>query len=112
MSELKGKDLAGFTHSDIDLKEIKYSDKHREKQHQLSLLAKKRKAEKAAMAQTKDNKWRKDTSVKKTSRSRKRQPNELSKKDLEELSEGARLLKKFKRGKITKKEFDEKLEKL
>ncbi|KAK4277794.1 hypothetical protein QN277_015735 [Acacia crassicarpa] len=106
MSELKQKSFSteGFVPvEDINLKDIKYRDKSREKQRKQNLQAKKEAKEKEAKPQ-KPNKTPKTTPVtrKKTAKQRRAQQ---SVEDEEELTQEYRLWKKLKKGTIDEDEY-------
>ncbi|KAI9110692.1 hypothetical protein K1719_018130 [Acacia pycnantha] len=106
MSELKQKSFSteGFVPvEDINLKDIKYRDKSREKQRKQNLQAKKEAKEKDAKPQ-KPNKTPKTAPVtrKKTAKQRRAQQ---SVEDEEELTQEYRLWKKLKKGTIDEDEY-------
>ena len=119
MPELKGKEITNFTATDIDVQAIQYKDKNREKQRQKRLSdglgsephAKKRKFCKQSDAWSK----KKERKIKQEKRKARREHQKLQRKqkhtfdqdELDDLAKEANLIKKLKRGKITKVEFEE-----
>nr|XP_044987966.1 ATP-dependent RNA helicase DDX55 isoform X2 [Jaculus jaculus] len=113
MPELRGKQFPEFVPVDIDTDMIPFKDKIREKQRQ-KLLEQKRKertendprrkfVKNKAWSKQKAKKERK----KKMNEKRKRdEGSDIEDEDMEELLNDTRLLKKFKKGKITKEEFE------
>ena len=119
MPELKKMSSDSFTPSDIDIDSIPYLDKQREKQRQLKL--KQGKQEGATNTPSNrtdrfknDQSWSKskEKKIKKEKRKarkenlkRKREETEFDEDDLYELSREVNLMKKLRRGKISKEQF-------
>lgn len=113
MPELRGRQLSGFVPVDADTDAIPFKDKLREKQRQK--LLEQRKAgstEHAGRKKVMRNKaWSKQKAKKerkkKMSAKRKREEgSDVDDEDMEELLSDTRLLKKFKKGKITEEELE------
>lgn len=111
MPELRGKQFPDFVPVDIDTDTIPFKDKIREKQRQ-KLLEQKRKERTENEGRRKFIK-NKAWSKQKAKKERKKKMNAKRKKDegsddedMEELLNDTRLLKKFKKGKITEEEFE------
>ena len=116
MPELKGKVIDGFHKADVDVNQIPYLDKKREKQRQLNLKEGKQLKKKSSSDTFKNKSWSKEKE-KKTKRQIKKEKKNLKRKrnieghkfddeDVDELSKEICLIKKFKKGKITKEQFD------
>jgi len=124
MPETKDADLSDFTPTDIDIGEIKYKDKTRERQRINNLakaeeknsLNKSAKYKDKTFVKTQTKSWSKkeEQSIKKRERHekkhRKRTLTEsglaIQDDDVKEMFEEARLLKKLKKGILSKEEFD------
>eukprot|EP00794_Sanderia_malayensis_P013842 gene13842-15288_t len=116
MPELTAKNTAGFSEYDVDVNSIPYRDKIREKQRQLRLI--KEKEEKISgegkSFTKKEHSWSKDKEKKMKKEQRKLKKENKKRKlkhsfddaDIDELSKEVGLMKKLKRGKISKEEFD------
>ncbi|XP_055462036.1 ATP-dependent RNA helicase DDX55 isoform X1 [Psammomys obesus] len=113
MPELRGKQFPDFVPVDIDTDTIPFKDKIREKQRQ-KLLEQKRKERTENEGRRKfikNKAWSKQKAKKerkkKMNAKRKRdQGSDIEDEDMEELLNDTRLLKKFKKGKITEEEFE------
>ncbi|XP_051017407.1 ATP-dependent RNA helicase DDX55 isoform X2 [Acomys russatus] len=113
MPELRGKQFPDFVPVDIDTDTIPFKDKIREKQRQ-KLLEQKRKERTENEGRRKfikNKAWSKQKAKKerkkKMSAKRKRdEGSDVDDEDMEELLNDTRLLKKFKKGKITEEEFE------
>ncbi|ETE66144.1 hypothetical protein L345_08079 [Ophiophagus hannah] len=116
MPELKWKDLSGFTPVDINTDSIAFKDKNRERQRQKLLEQRKEDGPIRRMGRKtpRNQPWSKQKAKKEKKRKlvakRKREEgSDLDNKDMEELLNDTRLLKKLKRGKISEKEFEKTL---
>uniref|UniRef100_A0A8C3X2I6 ATP-dependent RNA helicase n=1 Tax=Catagonus wagneri TaxID=51154 RepID=A0A8C3X2I6_9CETA len=116
MPELRGKQFADFVPVDVNTDTIPFKDKIREKQRQ-KLLEQQRKEKTENEGRRKFIK-NKAWSKKKAKKEKKKKMNEKRKReegsdindeDMEELLNDTRLLKKFKKGKITEEEFEKRL---
>ena len=116
MPELKGKKIEGFKNADTDINSIPYQDKTREKQRQ-SRIAKEKEFGPKSTLQRKDKSWSREKDRKSKKLQRKEKKENLKRKrnnvkhnfndeDLDELSREVGLMKKLKKGKISKDEFD------
>ncbi|XP_023223506.1 ATP-dependent RNA helicase DDX55-like [Centruroides sculpturatus] len=115
MPELKGKRVGNFQQTSIDFNSIPYKDKEKEDERQRSLEQyratgtwpnkKKHNPNKGSWSRKKEKiKLKKE---KKAKRALKRKSShQFTDNDLEELAQDTRLMKKFKKGCITKEEFD------
>ncbi|ERE76024.1 ATP-dependent RNA helicase DDX55 [Cricetulus griseus] len=116
MPELRGKQFPDFVPMDIDTDTIPFKDKIREKQRQ-KLLEQKRKERTENEGRRKfikNKAWSKQKAKKekrkKMNAKRKRdEDSDVDDEDMEELLNDTRLLKKFKKGRITEKEFEKRL---
>ncbi|ELK14276.1 ATP-dependent RNA helicase DDX55 isoform X2 [Pteropus alecto] len=113
MPELRGKQFADFVPVDINTDTIPFKDKMREKQRQKLLeQQRKEKTENEGRRKFIKNKaWSKQKAKKKKKKKmndkRKREEgSDIEDEDMEELLNDTRLLKKFKKGKITEEEFE------
>ncbi|XP_078277226.1 ATP-dependent RNA helicase DDX55 isoform X2 [Rhinoraja longicauda] len=111
MPEMRGKDFPGFAPEDIDTNSIRYKDKNREKQRQRLLAQQKQEKQNETKKKFVKNKpWSKQ----KTKRDKKRKRASKRKRsddedDIDELLNDTRLLKKLKKGKISKEDFEKQL---
>ncbi|XP_029422392.1 ATP-dependent RNA helicase DDX55 isoform X2 [Nannospalax galili] len=113
MPELRGKQFPEFVPVDIDTDTIPFKDKIREK-HRQKLLEQKRKEKTENEGRRKfikNKAWSKQKAKKerrkKMNEKRKRdEGSDIEDEDMEELLNDTRLLKKFKKGKITEEEFE------
>ncbi|XP_064128173.1 ATP-dependent RNA helicase DDX55 isoform X4 [Loxodonta africana] len=116
MPELRGKQFPDFVPVDVNTDTIPFKDKVREKQRQ-KLLEQKRKEKTESEGRRKfikNKAWSKQKAKKekkkKLNEKRKRaEGSDIEDEDMEELLNDTRLLKKFKRGKITEEEFEKHL---
>ncbi|CAH7244335.1 ATP-dependent RNA helicase DDX55 [Phodopus roborovskii] len=116
MPELRGKQFPDFVPTDIDTDTIPFKDKIREKQRQ-KLLEQKRKERTENEGRRKfikNKAWSKQKAKKekkkKMNAKRKRdEGSDIDDEDMEELLNDTRLLKKFKKGRITEEEFEKRL---
>uniref|UniRef100_A0A673VM23 ATP-dependent RNA helicase n=1 Tax=Suricata suricatta TaxID=37032 RepID=A0A673VM23_SURSU len=112
MPELRGKQFPGFVPADVNTDTIPFKDKIREKQRQKLLEQQKEKRENDGRKKFLKNKaWSKQKAKKekkkKMNEKRKREEgSDIEDGDMEELLNDTRLLKKFKKGKITEEEFE------
>ncbi|GAB2299343.1 DEAD-box ATP-dependent RNA helicase 18 [Dionaea muscipula] len=107
MPEVKHNSLStiGFTPvEDVNLEEIKFKDKSRQKQRKRNLLAKKAQEDQKLMLKKAKPALTPATVVKKKTAKQRRAAQ--SKEDEEELAQEYRLLKKLKRGAISESEFE------
>uniref|UniRef100_M3XQZ1 ATP-dependent RNA helicase n=1 Tax=Mustela putorius furo TaxID=9669 RepID=M3XQZ1_MUSPF len=113
MPELRGRQFPDFVPADVNTDTIPFKDKVREKQRQ-KLLEQQRKEKRENEGRKKFIK-NKAWSKQKAKKEKKKQMNEKRKReegsdiedeDMEELLNDTRLLKKFKKGKITEEEFE------
>ncbi|XP_077968486.1 ATP-dependent RNA helicase DDX55-like [Styela clava] len=119
MPELKGRKIINFDPPDVKISGIKYKDKAREKLRQIELkkprnreIENKNKKKFVNNNSWSKNKERIEKKLKRREYKRKRklkEANEFNDKELEELEDDARLVKKLKKGKISQEEFDEKM---
>lgn len=113
MPELKGKQFLDFVPVDIDTDTIPFKDKIREKQRQ-KLLEQKRKERTENEGRRKfiknkawsKQKAKKERKKKMNAKRKKDEGSDIDDEDMEELLNDTRLLKKFKKGKITEEEFE------
>ncbi|XP_077015741.1 ATP-dependent RNA helicase DDX55 isoform X2 [Tamandua tetradactyla] len=112
MPELRGKQFPDFVPVDMNTDTIPFKDKIREKQRQKRLEQQKEKTENEGKRKFIKNKaWSKQKAKKekkkKMNEKRKRvEGSDIEDEDMEELLNDTRLLKKFKKGKITEEEFE------
>nr|XP_015851640.1 ATP-dependent RNA helicase DDX55 isoform X2 [Peromyscus maniculatus bairdii] len=113
MPELRGKQFPDFVPTDIDTDTIPFKDKVREKQRQ-KLLEQKRKERTENEGRRKfiknkawsKQKAKKERKKKMNAKRKKDEGSDIDDEDMEELLNDTRLLKKFKKGKITEEEFE------
>lgn len=113
MPELRGKQFPDFVPVDIDTHTIPFKDKIREKQRQ-KLLEQKRKERSENEGRKKfiknkawsKQKAKKERKKKMNAKRKKDEGSDIDDEDMEELLNDTRLLKKFKKGKITEEEFE------
>ncbi|XP_052611412.1 ATP-dependent RNA helicase DDX55 isoform X2 [Peromyscus californicus insignis] len=113
MPELRGKQFPDFVPTDIDTDTIPFKDKIREKQRQ-KLLEQKRKERTENEGRRKfiknkawsKQKAKKERKKKMNAKRKKDEGSDIDDEDMEELLNDTRLLKKFKKGKITEEEFE------
>ncbi|XP_060105224.1 ATP-dependent RNA helicase DDX55 [Heteronotia binoei] len=113
MPELKGKTFLDFEPVDVDTDSIAFKDKNREKQRQ-KLLAQPRKEQEGRRKGARNQAWSKQKAKKEkrrklTAKRQREEGSDVDEKDLEELLNDTRLLKKLKKGKISEEEFEKKL---
>ncbi len=114
MPELTSRNTTGYIKSDIDFEAIPYRDKLREKQRQIKLNKEKEENNEGKNMMKKVNSWSKEKDKKLKKEKRKQKKENMKRKmkhsfddqDLDELSKEVSLMKKLKRGKISKEEFD------
>ncbi|KFM82012.1 ATP-dependent RNA helicase DDX55, partial [Stegodyphus mimosarum] len=110
MPELKGKKISNFSPIDINYDEIPYVDKVREKQRQVRLKEFLENPQKrSAISEKRAAKLKaKKLEVKKllAKKRRRKKAMKFSQEELQDLARDARLVKKFKKGKMSKEEFD------
>ena len=117
MPELKGKVIDGFRKADVDLTKIPYLDKAREKQRQMKLKEGGKEEKKSNDDKYKNKSWSKEKDKRAKRQIRKEKKQNLKRKrnieghkfndeDVDELSKEIGLMKKLKRGKITKEQFE------
>ena len=117
MPELKGKVIDGFQKADVDLKSIPYLDKTREKQRQLKLKEESEEGKRSGNDKYKNRSWSKDKERKAKKQIRKEKKKNLNRKrkieghkfddkEVDELSKEIGLMKKLKKRKITKEQFE------
>uniref|UniRef100_A0A8C6DFS9 ATP-dependent RNA helicase n=1 Tax=Moschus moschiferus TaxID=68415 RepID=A0A8C6DFS9_MOSMO len=117
MPELRGKQFPDFMPVDVNTDTIPFKDKIREKQRQKQLLEQQRKEKTGNDGRRKfikNKAWSKQKAKKekkkKLNEKRKREEgSDMEDEDMEELLNDTRLLKKFKKGKITEEEFEKAL---
>ncbi|XP_047552158.1 ATP-dependent RNA helicase DDX55 isoform X4 [Lutra lutra] len=113
MPELRGRQFPDFVPADVNTDTIPFKDKVREKQRQ-KLLEQQRKEKRENEGRRKfikNKAWSKQKAKKekkkKMNEKRKREEgSDIEDEDMEELLNDTRLLKKFKKGKITEEEFE------
>lgn len=113
MPELRGKQFPDFVPADIDTDMIPFKDKIREKQRQ-KLLEQKRKERTENEGRRKfiknkawsKQKAKKERKKKVNAKRKKDEGSDIDDEDMQELLNDTRLLKKFKKGKITEEEFE------
>ncbi|GFR05837.1 ATP-dependent RNA helicase DDX55 [Trichonephila clavata] len=109
MPELKNIIPLNFKAMDIKFEEISYRDKNREKQRQINLKEFKENPKKKKKMSRKKEEWLKkkwEKKKKQLNKEKKQKKHKYTEQDFEDLARDARLLKKFKKGKISKEEFD------
>ncbi|XP_040203209.1 ATP-dependent RNA helicase DDX55 [Rana temporaria] len=116
MPELRGKNFSDFVPSPINTDSIPYRDKNREKQRQKMLQERKEKQEvdggRRNYAKNKawsKQKTRKEKRKKSAIKRKHKEGSDIDDEDVDELLRDTRLLKKLKKGKITKEEFEKQL---
>ncbi|XP_056289066.1 ATP-dependent RNA helicase DDX55 [Pseudoliparis swirei] len=117
MPELKGKTFPGFTRTPLDTDAIRYKDKQREKQRQKMLLELQQKLKEPPPPRRsfiRNKSWSKQTTKKerRKKRSAKRKLEEgsdVEDEDMKELLDDTRLLKRLKKGKISKEDFEKQM---
>lgn len=111
MPELRDRDVSSFSARAIKPSAIPYKDKTRERERQTKLLTgDKDHAKSKRQSATKSFKARRLEARKTRKPTRKRKREELSGEELAELARDARILKKYKAGKITKEEMEAQLD--
>ncbi|XP_063971362.1 ATP-dependent RNA helicase DDX55-like [Lytechinus pictus] len=117
MPELKGKNFPDFEPTEVDYNSIPYKDKNREKQrkHKQKLIEegvisphsgkRQRRGKSVAWSKNKEQKEKKKERKQKKEAAKKRKQ-QFDENDLNELADDVRLLKKLKKGKISKEDFD------
>ena len=121
MPELRGLDIKDFITTDVDIEMIPYKDKTREKERQKRLLegevdngatpAKKKtrfSKQSDAWSKKKERRRKKEKRKARREHQKRQQRHVFDEDELEELAKEANLLKKLKRGQITKQEFEDK----
>lgn len=117
MPELRKKQITNFTPADIDVNDIPYREKSREKLRQQKIMegiSDEKKKYKPRTVSWSKNKTKKENKKKRKENKKigkKRKQEEMSAEDfadLKDLDDDYRLLKKQKKGKISKEEFDQK----
>lgn len=117
MPELRGGQQSGdFVAADVDLNSVRYVDAEKERRRQLKLQTYRETGQWPGLRPAKAKPWsqskekRQLKKEKKRRRSAKRQANENKRKveeeEWDEIADEARLIKKLKKGKISKAEFD------
>ncbi|CAK6439956.1 unnamed protein product [Pipistrellus nathusii] len=111
MPELRGQQFPDFVPVDVDTDTIPFRDKIREKQRQKLLEQRKEKTDNEGRRRFVKNKaWSKQKAKrekKKVNKKRKREEgSELEDEDTEELLKDTRLLRKFRKGRITEEELE------
>eukprot|EP00795_Rhopilema_esculentum_P015125 gene15125-6311_t len=118
MPEIKRGVIDGFQNTDVDINSIPYIDKTREKQRRLKLNEKEEKKDMNDKDfKHKDKSWSREREKKVKKQLRKEKKENLKRKrgfaghkfdddDVDELNREVGLMKKLKKGKITKEEFD------
>ncbi|CAH2295785.1 ATP-dependent RNA helicase DDX55 [Pelobates cultripes] len=111
MPELRGKDFSDFVPAPIDTDSIPYKDKNREKQRQKMLQERRNVVGETRRSFVKNKSWSKQKARKdkrkKTALKRKNQEgSDIDDEDVNDLLQDTRLLKRLKKGKITKEEFE------
>lgn len=110
MPELRGKKIEGFQPCNINVKAIPYKNKIKEKQRQLKLQAPQESGtdtSKKEMHQKNKGPFVKDGKMNQKANRKRKTKEDHTNDDLDELAADARLIRKLKRKKITKEEFDE-----
>uniref|UniRef100_A0A4W2HXX3 ATP-dependent RNA helicase n=1 Tax=Bos indicus x Bos taurus TaxID=30522 RepID=A0A4W2HXX3_BOBOX len=114
MPELRGKQFPDFVPVDVNTDTIPFKDKIREKQRQKQLLEQQRKEKTENDGRRKfiknkawsKQKAKKEKKKKLTEKRKREEGSDMEDEDMEELLNDTRLLKKFKKGKITEEEFE------
>uniref|UniRef100_A0A8B9XPV2 ATP-dependent RNA helicase n=1 Tax=Bos mutus grunniens TaxID=30521 RepID=A0A8B9XPV2_BOSMU len=114
MPELRGKLFPDFVPVDVNTDTIPFKDKIREKQRQKQLLEQQRKEKTENDGRRKfiknkawsKQKAKKEKKKKLTEKRKREEGSDMEDEDMEELLNDTRLLKKFKKGKITEEEFE------
>uniref|UniRef100_A0A3Q1MVV9 ATP-dependent RNA helicase n=1 Tax=Bos taurus TaxID=9913 RepID=A0A3Q1MVV9_BOVIN len=114
MPELRGKQFPDFVPVDVNTDTIPFKDKIREKQRQKQLLEQQRKEKTENDGRRKfiknkawsKQKAKKEKKKKLTEKRKREEGSDVEDEDMEELLNDTRLLKKFKKGKITEEEFE------
>lgn len=109
MREFKKRDFTSFRRVNIDTSTIPFKKKNKEKRRQERLL--KRKQEKGSSTKrikVEDSNGDEEDFVSVLAKKRKRREEAKEKKDWEEFADDVALLKKFKKGRLGKKELNEK----
>ncbi|GAB5578977.1 ATP-dependent RNA helicase DDX55 isoform X1 [Prionailurus iriomotensis] len=113
MPELRGKQFPDFVPADVNTDTIPFKDKIREKQRQ-KLLEQQRKEKRENEGRKKfiknkawsKQKAKKEKKKKMNAKRKREEGSDIEDEDMEELLNDTRLLKKFKKGKITEEEFE------
>ncbi|XP_077163472.1 ATP-dependent RNA helicase DDX55 isoform X2 [Paroedura picta] len=113
MPELKGKTFPDFEPVEIDTDSIAFKDKNREKQRQ-KLLAQPRMEQGGRRKGARNQAWSKQKAKKEkkrklTAKRQREEGSDVDEKDMEELLNDTRLLKRLKKGKISEEEFEKKV---
>ena len=116
MPELRGKMIDGFQNADVDINSIPYLDKTREKQRKLKLKEENEQEKRSGKDKYTNKSWSKDKEKKakrqvrkekkNLTRKRKIEGHKFDDKEVDELSKEIGLMKKLKKRKITKEQFD------
>uniref|UniRef100_F1KTK1 ATP-dependent RNA helicase n=1 Tax=Ascaris suum TaxID=6253 RepID=F1KTK1_ASCSU len=109
MNELRGRDLSAFRRCDIDTATIAFKEKFREKQRQEKLQRRNESLDQLAEEEREKEKVERKSSIPAVMKKRKRRIDAEKRKEWEELASDVTLLKKFKCGRIGKKELFEHL---
>uniref|UniRef100_A0A671NEA1 ATP-dependent RNA helicase n=1 Tax=Sinocyclocheilus anshuiensis TaxID=1608454 RepID=A0A671NEA1_9TELE len=114
MPELRGKTFPDFKEEAIDTDSIRFKHKNREKQRQKWLAEQKEKETPLKKNFIKNKAWskqkiKKDKKKKKAAKRKLDEESDVDDEDLNELLNDTRLLKKFKKGKISEEDFDKHL---
>ncbi|TNN27652.1 ATP-dependent RNA helicase DDX55 [Liparis tanakae] len=117
MPELKGKTFPGFTRTPLDTDAIRYKDKQREKLRQKMLLERQEKLKEPPPPRRsfiKNKSWSKQTTKKERRRKRSakrklEEGSDVEDEDMKELLDDTRLLKRLKKGKISKEDFEKQM---
>ncbi|XP_067862340.1 ATP-dependent RNA helicase DDX55 [Heptranchias perlo] len=114
MPELRGKSFPGFIPENVDTNTIRYRDKNREKQRQRMLTEQAKQRNEGKKKFVKNKPWSKqktkrDKRKKQAAKRKRDEGSDVAEDDVDELLNDTRLLKKLKRGKISKEEFEKQL---
>ncbi|VDM36890.1 unnamed protein product [Toxocara canis] len=105
MDELRGRDLTAFKRADIDTSSIAFKEKAREKQRQANLAERNEQLQQISKEEEERAKEAQKVLIPAVRKKRKRRADAEKRKEWEELASDFALLKKFKNGRLSKKEL-------
>lgn len=105
MPELVGRDLSAFKRSDVNTADIAFKDKNREANRQQKIKQRSLNEEKSRAKQQPPA--APEVIGPKLAKKLKRRAEAAKRQEWDELADDFRLMKKFKKGRLSKKEFDD-----